>query len=190
MVNHLWHTSSMSAASRSPLPQSPASPPAPSTRCPRCRRFMRRCGLSRSPHLLAAAAGLSRPRIPDLGRLHGPRQLGHRHRRRLALRLHAAVGHHDLESDGHSAAKPLAQAGRGHGARSGAALPPELRPQGELCAVGGRGDRHRRLRSGRSDRLGHRPESALPHSALLRRAHHRPGRAADPFDPALGFPLH
>ena len=27
------------------------------------------------------------------------------------------------------------QAGRGHGARSGAALPRELRPQGQLCAV-------------------------------------------------------
>ena len=34
-------------------------------------------------------------------------------------------GHHALQPDGHSAAKPLAQAGRGHRARSGAAVPPE-----------------------------------------------------------------
>ncbi len=48
------------------------------------------------------------------------------------------------------------EAGRGHGARPGAALPRELRPEGELRAVDRRGDRDCGLRPGRSDRLGHR----------------------------------
>ena len=51
-------------------------------------------------------------------------------------------------------------------------------------------DRHCRLRPGRSDRLGHRARTAVPHSALLWRADHRPRRAADPAAAALGIPLH
>ena len=46
------------------------------------------------------------------------------------------------------------------------------------------------MRPGRSHRLGHRPRTALPHSTVLRRAHHRPRRAADPAAAALGIPLH
>ena len=86
--------------------------------------------------LLAAAAGLSGAWISHLRRLHGSRQLGHRHRRRLAVRLHAAVRHHALEPDGDSAAEPFAQAGRGHGARPGAALPRELRAAGSALRSG------------------------------------------------------
>ncbi len=52
-----------------------------------------------------------------------------------------------------------------------------------------RGDRHCRLRPGRGHRLGHRARTALSHSAVLRRAHHRARRAADPAAAALGFPL-
>ena len=62
-------------------------------------------------------------------------------------------------------------------------------PQSELRAVDHGRDRHRGLRSGRGDRLGHRARTALPHSALLRRAHHRARRAADPAPAALGIPL-
>ena len=38
--------------------------------------------------------------------------------------------------------------------------------------------------------IGHCPEPALPHSALLWRADHQPRRAADSPDAALGLPLH
>ena len=43
--------------------------------------------------VLAQGARLRRARLPGGRRLHGPGQLGHRPRRRLALRLHAAVRH-------------------------------------------------------------------------------------------------
>ena len=48
---------------------------------------------------------------------------------------------------------------------------------------------HRGVRPGRGHRFGHRARTALPHSALLRRADHRDGRAADPDAAALGIPL-
>src|SRR4029078_9606766 len=44
------------------------------------------------------------PWLPGRGRLHGPRKLGNRPRRRRAIRLRAAQRHHDLESDGDPAA--------------------------------------------------------------------------------------
>ena len=64
-----------------------------------------------------------------------------------------------------------------------------LRAQGQLCALGRRRDRHRGLRPCRGHRLGHCAQPAFPHSAFLRRAHHRPRRAADPAVAALGIPL-
>ena len=54
--------------------------------------------------LLAQDARLRRPGLPGRRRLHGPGQLGHRPRRRRALRLHAAQRHPDLQPDGDPAA--------------------------------------------------------------------------------------
>ena len=50
--------------------------------------------------VLAQGARLRRPGLHGRGRLHGPGQLGHRPRRRRALRLHAAQRHPALQPDG------------------------------------------------------------------------------------------
>ena len=54
--------------------------------------------------LVAASARIQRAGLHGRGRLYGPRQLSNRHRRRVEIRLHAALGDHDLQSDRHSAA--------------------------------------------------------------------------------------
>ena len=54
--------------------------------------------------LVPPAVRLHGPGLHGLGRLHGPRQLGDRPRRRRAVRLHAAVRHHAVEPDGDPAA--------------------------------------------------------------------------------------
>ena len=82
----------------------------------------------RAGHGVAVAqdAGVCRPGLSGRRRLHGPRQLGDRSGRRRAVRLHAAVGHHDLQPHGDPAAAPLRQARRRHRPRSGAGLPRPL----------------------------------------------------------------
>ena len=45
-------------------------------------------------------AGFRRARLSRRRRLHGPRQLGHRHRRRLEIRLHAAQRHRPQQFHG------------------------------------------------------------------------------------------
>ena len=68
------------------------------------RASPRSTGRSRHGVEVAEAARLRRPRLPGRRRLHGPGQLGHRSRRRLAVRLHAAQRHPALEPDGGPAA--------------------------------------------------------------------------------------
>ena len=59
------------------------------------------------PQASAQAVRLCGSRLPRGGRLHGPGQLGHRSRRRRALRLHAAQRDHAVEPDGDPAAGAL-----------------------------------------------------------------------------------
>ena len=74
-------------------------------------------------------------------------------------------------------------------ARPGPGLPRPLLAAGELRALGAVRDRHRRLRPGRGDRLGHRAQPAVRHSAGLGRLPHRARRAAHPAAAAQGVPL-
>ena len=139
--------------------------------------------------LLAQGAGLCRAGLHGGGGVHGPGQLGHRPRRRSALRVHPAQRHPALQPDGDSAPGAGAQAGHRHRQRSGAGLPRPLLAAGQLRALGAVRDRHRRLRPGRGDRLGHRAQPAVRHSAGLGRVPHRVRRAADSAAPEQGLPL-
>ena len=133
--------------------------------------------------LVAPAAGLPRPRLSGFGRLHGPRQLGHRPRGRIEVRLHAAVGDPAVEPDGDPAAGARRAARHRHRPRPRAGLPRQLFATRELPALGGLRGRDHRLRSRRSDRHRDRAQSAVRHSPDRRRADHRarrlPAAAAD-----------
>ena len=88
-------------------------------------RFRRSTGPFRVPKheaVVDAASRVSRPRLSGVGRLHGPGQLGHRHRRRLEIRLHAAERRPHLQPDGDSAAVALRAPRRGDRPRSGAGM--------------------------------------------------------------------
>ena len=140
-------------------------------------------------HWCAPAAGVSRARLSGLGRLHGSRQLGDRSRRRIEVRLHAAVGHPAVEPDGDPAAGARRAARHRHRPRSRAGLPRQLFAAGQFHAVAGLRGRDHRLRSGGSDRHRDCAETAVRHSPDRRRADHRarrlPAAAAD----EQGLPL-
>ena len=90
------------------------------------------------PHgarLLAQAPRLRRARLPGRRRLHGPGQLGHRPRRRRAVRLHAAQRHPDLEPDGDPAAGARRSAGHRHRPRPRAGLPRPLLAAGRRIVL-------------------------------------------------------
>ena len=122
-------------------------------------------------------AGLRRPRLPGGRRLHGPRQLGHGHRRRLEIRLLAVERDFAQQFDGDVSAGAFRQAGHRHRARPGASLPRKLFPAHRHVFVGGLRNGHRRLRPGRSAGLRRGAEIAFRIAAARRRADHRAGRA-------------
>ena len=139
--------------------------------------------------LVSAAAGIFGAGLHGVGRLHGPGQLGDRLRRRLEVRLHAARGHHDLESDGHPAAGAGGAARHRQRARSGAGLPRRLSAPGRDRAVDRLRTGDHRLRPRRSHRHRHRAQAAVRHSAGRRRADHgaRCLSAADADEQGLPF---
>ena len=141
-------------------------------------------------HLAAPLPGVRRARLHDLGRLHGPGQLGDRHRRRLALRLHAALGHPAVQPDGDPAAGARGAPRHRDRARPRAGVPRQLFAAGQHRAVARlRGGDHR-LRPGRGDRHGHRAAAAVRHSADRGRPDHGARRlpAAAPDESRLPLP--
>ena len=137
--------------------------------------------------LVHEALRLHGPGLHGLGRLHGPRQLGDRPRRRRALRLHAALRHHAVEPDGDPAAGAGRPARHRHRPRPGAGLPCLLPAPGLLPALGRLRARDHRLRPGRGDRHRDRAQPALRHPADLGRDDHRARRlpGALPDEPRL-----
>ena len=81
------------------------------------------------------------------------------------IRLLAAGRRHDLQSHGDPAAAFVHQARRRHRTRSGPGLPRSLFNSDRLVSLDSLRNRHRRLRSGRSGRLGHRSATSLRYSA-------------------------
>ena len=140
--------------------------------------------------VLEKDARLCRAGLSGGGRLHGPGQLGDRPGRRRAVRLHPAVRHPDFQPHGHPAPAPVHQARRRHRARSGAGLPRSLLEAHGLVSLDSVRTGHRRLRSGRGRRLGHRPATAFRHPAGLGLRHHLPGRARRAVSAEQGLPLH
>ncbi len=130
--------------------------------------------------ILAQAAGVSRPGLSGRGRLHGSRQLGDLARRRLQVRLRAAVGVAVVQRDGDRAAVAVHPARRRRRARPRAGLPRFLSALGRRCLLAVGGSRHHRHRPRRGDRHRDRAQSAVPHSARDRRDHHRGRRVSDP----------
>ena len=120
--------------------------------------------------LAEALRRLLRSRLHGLGRLHGPRELGHRPRRRIEVRLHAPVSRHAVQPDGDPAAGARGEARHRHGPRPRPSLPrqlPDLRQRSALARV--RAGDHR-LRSGRGYRDRHRAPIAVRNPAGRRRA--------------------
>ena len=143
-------------------------------------------GLSFWRKLLAfSGPGISRRR-----RLHGSRQLGHRPRRRLGVRLHAAQRHPALEPDGDPAPVALREAGHRHRTRSRAGLPRSLFATGVVRALDPLRSGDLRVRPRGGHRLGHRAESAVRPAARLGRVHHRARRAGGDVSAEQGIPLH
>ena len=81
------------------------------------------------------------------------------------VRLRAALRPAGFEPDGDPAAALASRLGIVTGATSPRPAASSYSPPDEPRLLGLCRNRHRRLRPGRSDRLGHRPEPALPHSA-------------------------
>ena len=91
---------------------------------------------SRDGQLLAEAVRLRRPGLSRRRRLHGSGQLGHRPRRRRALRLHAPERRHDLEPHGDPAPGPGGAPRHRQRPRPGAGLPRQLLAAGHDRASG------------------------------------------------------
>ena len=125
--------------------------------------------------------------LHGLGRLHGPGQLGDRHRRRGAVRLHAALRRHALEPDGDPPAGALGAPRHRHRARPRPGLPRLLSAPGRLRPLVHLRARDHRLRPRRGDRHGDRAQPALRHSPHVGRDHHRARRlpGALPDEPRL-----
>ena len=79
----------------------------------------------------------------------------------------------DLQPDGDPAAGTRLEARHRHRTRSRAGVPRPLLEARRRSALDRVRDRHRRVRSGRGHRLGHRAQSAVPHSDADRNHHHR-----------------
>src|SRR5207244_2977076 len=138
------------------------------------------------PHGERAGGGLLDPahvrvrgaRLPGERGLHGSRQLGHRSRRRRALRLPARVGAADEQSHG-GAAPDAVRAPRRRdreGPRPGVpGFLPALTRDPTVAAVRGR---DHRVRPRRGAGGGDRAQAPVPHPALLRRDDHGARRAA------------
>ena len=94
------------------------------------------CRAATAPGSGASCFAFAGPGYPRRGRLHGPGQLGHRPRRRRALRLHAAQRDHDFEPDGDPAAGPRRAAGHCQRTRPGAGLPRQLLASGRRSRSG------------------------------------------------------
>ena len=142
-------------------------------------------GFRAETRVAAPPVRLSRAGLPRQRRLHGPRQLGDRHRGRRPLRLHADLGPADVEPDGRAAADPFGADGDRHRPRPRPGVPagvPALRHADALGA--GRG-RDRRDRPGRGPRHDRRPEPALPPPAPVGVRHHGARHVPVPRPPAL-----
>ena len=109
----------------------------------------------------AAAAGVRRAGLHDLGRLHGPRQLGDRHRRRVEVRLHAAVCRAGVQHVGGAVAGFGRPAGHRHRAGPGAGVPRQLPAPGRDRIMAGVRAGDHRLRLGGGDRHRHRAQPAV-----------------------------
>ncbi len=122
---------------------------------------------------VAQVRRLPRPGLPRRRRLHGPRQLGDVARRRLEVRLRAALHRPAVEHHGDRPAASVRPHGGRDRARPRAGLPRRLSARGVLPALApGRG-RDLRHRPRRGDRHRDRAQPAVRHPARDRRAHHR-----------------
>ena len=153
-------------------------------------RGLRDRSRSRRGLLAPAPAGVLGARLHGVGRLYGPGELGDRPRGWIEVRLHAALGHHDFQSDGHSAAGALGPAWYSDGARSGAGVPRFLFAAGWDRALAGLRIGDHRLRSGRGYRHGHRAQVVVWHPADWRGTDHctRCLPAADANEQGLPLP--
>ena len=106
--------------------------------------------------VLEEAARFLRPGFSRRRRLHGPGQLGHRSGGRRKIWLRAVVRRHDLQLHGDPAAAFVHQTRRRHRTRSRPSLPRSLFEADSLVSLDSLRNRHCRVRSGRSGRLGHR----------------------------------
>ncbi|CAA9254696.1 MAG: Manganese transport protein MntH, partial [uncultured Craurococcus sp.] len=149
-----------------------------------CERAHPPCG-----RLAAAARRLRRARLSRRRRLHGPGQLGNRPRRRVGLRLHAALGGARLLADGDPAPGALRPDRHRHRAGPGAALPGPLPAPGQPRALGAGRGRHLRNRPRRADRHGDRPQPSLRHPAAGRGGADGVRCVADPLAAAPGRAL-
>ena len=114
-------------------------------------------------------AGLRRAWLPGGGRLHGSRELGHRHRRRREVRLHASERHRPVELHGDPAAVARGSPRDRQRARPRASLPRLVFQAHRVRAVDRVRDRDRRVRPGRSPGCGHRAAAAVRHPASMGR---------------------
>ncbi len=140
--------------------------------------------------LVPQVPGLSWAGLHGVSRLHGPGQLGDRSRGRRAVRLHAAVGHHDLEPDGRPATGARGTAWHRNRPRPRAGVPRSLSPTRQSHPVDRLRGRHHRLRSRRSDRHRDRASTVVRHPAdrwrVALRARRLPPADAD--EPGLPLP--
>ena len=115
----------------------------------------RRAALSRRPCPRARTSlALPRPGVHRRGRLHRPGQLRHQHRRRSAVRLHAAVGGGGRQPDGDVDPDPVGQARDRHRQEPPGAVSRHILAGPRSASDTGRDrrhvDRHRRGRQPRS----------------------------------------
>ena len=139
---------------------------------------------------VAAVPRVSGSRLSRVGRLHGSRQLGHRHRRRIEVRLHAPQRHPHLQPDGHPAAVALRAARRGDRTRPRAGVPRLLLEAGVDRVVDPVRDRDRRVRSRGAARQRARAQPAVRHSDGDRRLPDDARRAVAAVAAEQGLPLH
>ena len=131
------------------------------------RRHARHCRRAAAHRqLLAAMAGVRRPGDSGQRRLHGPRQLGHRPRRRGAVQVRPALGGgagqlHGGHSPGH-----LGPSRRRHRQRPGAMLPRLVSGLDALAELDCYGTRHRCDRPRRVAGQRGGAEPPLPHPAV------------------------
>ena len=109
-------------------------------------------GHSAGPALRQEINALCRPRPAGLGGLHGPGQLGNRHRGRFEIRLRPVVRRAAGQPGGDAAADLVRATRADHAKRPGARLPRALLASRQPLPVARRGTGNRCLRLGRSTR--------------------------------------